>query len=194
MIEIQISLLLLFDSFLFLTIKPIQPSKDHSKPALRPFWQGSAVQDSAGIYHSRYRHKGFNTVCVCVFERETEWEQERDDEREEEGRYKRECMWQPWLSWLGERERDWNRFIPRLVALHAYTHTHTHNLSLALLLSVSACRVFICLSSTVLGALHCLFILAAGCPPMEDTFCSLSSNFGIIRCQNWSSWICFFKI
>lgn len=54
-------------------------------------------------------------------------------------------MWRPWLSWLGKREKGWNRFVPRLVALHAFTHTHTH------------CYVFICLSLTVLGMRHCRF-------------------------------------
>lgn len=52
----------------------------------------------------------------CVWERETVcWGGSRGE---------RECMWQPWLSWLERRERGWNRFIPRLVALHAFTHTH----------------------------------------------------------------------
>lgn len=52
-------------------------------------------------------------------------------EREGEGETLRvwegECMWRPWLSWLGKREKGWNRFVPRLVALHAMPlHTHTH--------------------------------------------------------------------
>lgn len=101
----------------------------HSKLALHPFWQGRAglcrdlsfPLQAQGIWH--------RVFCVC--------ETERDGERVR-GEARRESMWQPWLSWLGKRERGWNRFIPRLVALHAFTHTYTH------------CCVFICLSLTVL--------------------------------------------
>lgn len=97
------------------------PGKSQDTPSQPCILSGRAGQVSAGIYHSHCGHRGFDTGCfVCVRRRERA--RGRDSERKRE----RECMWQPWLSWLGRRERGWNRFIPRLVALHAFTHTFTY--------------------------------------------------------------------